>query len=252
MKVSSKGRLTSLLLMGIVFGCCIAFGQEAEAAEAVVEQQSAMAEIWEILYGGSIVNLLIWIGIFATSFMTVIFAVNSFINVKAERIMPHVVIDGVQDALQQGDLDAVIATCDTNPSPLSSILRVAFNNIEDGYDVVQQAVASATDLESEKIMQKVNHLNVCGQIAPMLGLLGTVVGMVMAFAGLASASGAAKTKVLARSISTALWTTCVGLLISVPALLFFTYFKNNATRLLLESEAKVLDLIKVLRNVEVE
>ena len=159
------------------------------------------------------------------------------------------VIDGVQDALQQGDLDAVIATCDTNPSPLSSILRVAFNNIEDGYDVVQQAVASATDLESEKIMQKVNHLNVCGQIAPMLGLLGTVVGMVMAFAGLASASGAAKTKVLARSISTALWTTCVGFHL---CLLFFTYFKNNATRLLLESEAKVLDLIKVLRNVEVE
>ena len=46
-------------------------------------------------------------------------------------------------------------------------------------------------------------------------------------------------------------TTCVGLLISVPALLFFTYFKNTATRLLLESESKVLELIKVLRNVEV-
>jgi biopolymer transport protein ExbB len=101
-------------------------------------------------------------------------------------------------------------------------------------------------------MQKVNRLNVCGQIAPMLGLMGTVTGMVSAFAGLATTTGAAKSKVLAQSISTALWTTCVGLLISVPALLFYTYFKNNATRLLLESEAKVLDLIKVLRNVEVE
>ena len=121
-----------------------------------------------------------------------------------------------------------------------------------GYDVVQQAVSSATDLESEKLMQKVNRLNVCGQIAPMLGLMGTVTGMVSAFAGLATTTGAAKSKVLAQSISTALWTTCVGLLISVPALLFYTYFKNNATRLLLESEAKVLDLIKVLRNVEVE
>ena len=166
--------------------------------------------------------------------------------------MPNAVITGVQDALSQGDLDAAVNTCDANPSTLSSILRTAFNNIEDGYDVVQQAVSSATDLESEKLMQKVNRLNVCGQIAPMLGLMGTVTGMVSAFAGLATTTGAAKSKVLAQSISTALWTTCVGLLISVPALLFYTYFKNNATRLLLESEAKVLDLIKVLRNVEVE
>jgi biopolymer transport protein ExbB len=82
--------------------------------------------------------------------------------------------------------------------------------------------------------------------------MGTVTGMVMAFAGLASATGATKAKVLAMSISTALWTTCVGLIIAVPALLFFTYHKNVATRLLLETEATTLDLIKVLRNAQVE
>ena len=246
-----KKTVTMLLFLA----CCMAFAQDAnpEAAEAAAEtvEQSSGSALWNVLYGGSIVNLIIWLGLFATSFTTIIFAVNAFFLVKEDKLMPNAVITGVQDALSKGDLDAAVNTCDANPSTLSSILRTAFNNIEDGYDVVQQAVSSATDLESEKLMQKVNRLNVCGQIAPMLGLMGTVTGMVSAFAGLATTTGAAKSKVLAQSISTALWTTCVGLLISVPALLFYTYFKNNATRLLLESEAKVLDLIKVLRNVEV-
>ena len=54
-------------------------------------------------------------------------------------------------------------------SALSNILRTAFENINDGYEVVQQAVSSSTDLETEKLMQRVNMLNICGQIAPMLG-----------------------------------------------------------------------------------
>lgn len=240
-----------LASMGYAQDAAAAAAPAAEAAPAE-ETRSFGTALWEILYGGSIINLLIWCGIFATSVLMIIFAVNAFMTVQQEKLMPTAVVNGVSVALGNGDLGAALQTCDMYPSPLSTILRAGFSNIEDGYEVVQQAVSQATDLESEKLMQKVNQLNVCGQIAPMLGLMGTVVGMVLAFAGLASATGAAKTKVLANAISTALWTTCVGLLISVPALLFFTYFKNTATRLLLESEAKVLELIKVLRNVEVE
>ena len=76
--------------------------------------------------------------------------------------------------------------------------------------------------------------------------------MVKAFSTLSSATGAAKAALLAQSISTALWTTAIGLLIAVPALLAYTLVKNHATRILLEVEASVLDLIKVLRNAEVE
>ena len=246
--------VTFVMMLAVVFAASTGLAQEAAAAAAAAPaaaEQSFGSALWDILYGGSIVNLIIWLGLFATSIMMIIFVVNAFMAVKAERLMPSTVINGVSQALSEGDLEKALQTCDMYPSQLSTIVRAGFNNIEDGYEVVQQAVSQATDLEAEKLMQKVNQLNTCGQIAPMLGLMGTVVGMVMAFAGLASATGAAKTKVLAQSISTALWTTCVGLLISVPALLFFTYFKNTATRLLLESESKVLELIKVLRNVEV-
>lgn len=239
-----------VLCLGLLCGGMV-LAQEA-GADLPVEAVSSGPTLWDVLYGGSIVNLLIWIGLFGTSFVMVWLAIDGFLIVKKEKLIPANVVTGVRDALSQGDLGTAIATCDANPGALSNILRAGFDNINDGYEVVQQAVSSSADLESEKLMQRVNYLNICGQIAPMLGLMGTVTGMVAAFAGLASATGAAKAKLLAQSISTALWTTCIGLIIAVPALLFFTYYKNLATRLLLETEATVLDLIKVLRNAEVE
>jgi len=163
------------------------------------------------------------------------------------------VVDGVRVALSEGDLQAALDACEANPGPVSRILLAGFGNISEGYEVIQESVSSAAELESEQLMQRVSYLNLCGQIAPILGLMGTVIGMVFAFGTLGQGvQGAAKAQMLAQNISTAPWTTCVGLLISVPALLSFTLILNYATRLILESEMTVLDLIKVLRNAEVE
>ncbi len=241
----------SLLLGGMLFA-----QEEGAAAEGAAETAQGTVvqgtSFWDIIYGGSFVNLLIWVMIFATSFATVWLIIDSVIAVKREKLLPGGVVEGVRQAMSEGDLGAALETCEANPGPLSTILMAGFANIAEGYEVIQEAVASSTEMESEKLLQRVNYLNLCGQIAPMLGLMGTVTGMVAAFSSLASATGAAKAQLLAQSISTALWTTCVGLLVSVPALVSFTLIRNNATRILLESEAIVLDLIKVLRNAEIE
>jgi len=100
-------------------------------------------------------------------------------------------------------------------------------------------------------MQRVNYLNLCGAIAPMLGLMGTVTGMVDAFANLGQMQGAAKQAALAINISQALYTTAVGLVISIPAVLGFTFIRNHANRIILSMESLTYDLIKVLRGAEV-
>lgn len=223
----------------------------AEAAEEAEEEQQATG-LGDILYGGSIINLIVWILIFTTSAATVALIAISLMNIQRDKLMPDELVDGVRNSLDEGDLNAAMETCEANPGPLSSILMVGFANITEGYEVIQEAVASSAEMENEKLMQQVNYLNLCGQIAPMLGLLGTVLGMVRAFAGLAQATGAAKSAALASAISTALWTTAVGLLIAVPAIVGYTLIRNYATRLILEIEATVLDLIKVLRGAEVE
>jgi len=256
--------LAGLLLVSVVsVGGARLYAQaeaEAEAPAPVAEQAEPGSGdtatrgpgFWDIVYGNSAVNLLIWLMIFGTSFATVWFIIDGVITIKREKLLPPDVVEGVREALTEGDLGLALETCEANPGPMSTILVSGFSNISEGYEVVQEAVASSADMENEKLMQRVNYLNLCGQIAPMLGLMGTVTGMVGAFAGLAQQTGQARAAILAMKISTALWTTAVGLLVSVPALLAFTLIRNYATRLILESEATVLDLIKVLRNAEIE
>jgi biopolymer transport protein ExbB len=226
----------------------------AEAADddATTDGGGSQTSLGEILYGGSIVNLIVWILIFITSAATLALIVITLMNIKRDKLMPEELVEGVRASLDEGDLNAAMETCEANPGPLSSILMIGFANITEGYEVIQEAVGSAAEMENEKLMQQVNYLNLCGQIAPMLGLLGTVLGMVRAFGALGGATGAAKASMLASSISTALWTTAVGLLIAVPAIIGFALIRNYATRIILEIEATVLDLIKVLRGAEVE
>ena len=80
------------------------------------------------------------------------------------------------------------------------------------------------------MLRQINSLSLCGNIAPMLGLLGTVTGMVDAFMGLGTAMGPEKASILAISISQALYTTAAGLLIAVPAITFSVIFRNILRR----------------------
>lgn len=247
-------RIAAFSSFALVQATVLAEVPAEEGGDAAVEGATSTAPTFmQIVYNGSFVNLGIWLMIAATSFATLWFIVDGLIKIRRDKLLPAEVVEGVRDALSEGDLQAALDTCEANPGPVSRILLAGFGNISEGYEVIQESVGSAAELESEQLMQRVSYLNLCGQIAPMLGLMGTVVGMVFAFGTLGEGmQGALKTQMLARNISTALWTTCIGLLISVPALLSFTLIRNYATRLILESEATVLDLIKVLRNAEVE
>lgn len=206
----------------------------------------------DIVFKGSFVDTCIWLTIFAVSIATLAFIIQGIINIKHEKMLPEHLIEGIRESLSAGDLGTAIATCEANPGALSNILMAGFNNITEGFEVIQDAISASADMETEKVMQQVNYLNICGQIAPMLGLMGTVTGMVGAFSALAGATGAAKATLLAAKISGALWTTCAGLIIAVPALLGYTLIKNNATRIILETEGVVIDLVKVLRGAEVD
>ena len=234
-----------------------ASNSEAANGEAAQEGEEAAPAaggqtFFDIVFGGSAMDITVWMLIFLTSLATIALIIDSFLSIRASKIMPVELVKAVKDALAEGDLGAAIEACESTPGPLSNILLAGFNNISEGYDIILDAVSSAASIETEKLMQRVNYLNLCGQLAPMFGLMGTVTGMVAAFGGLATASGAAKAAKLAMSISGALYTTAVGLFIAIPAILGFTFIKNNASKIILTMEALTYDLIKTLKGAEVE
>jgi biopolymer transport protein ExbB len=205
----------------------------------------------DIILNSGFIGILIWLMLFASSAATMGLIIDACISIRGVKIMPPELVNAVRNSLNEGDLGAALEACEATPGPLASILLAGFNNVSEGFEVVMDSVSSAADIESEKLMQRVNYLNLCGQIAPMLGLMGTVTGMVDAFAGLATKSGAEKASALALAISQALYTTAVGLLISVPAILAFTFVRNNANKIILSMEVLTYDLVKVLRGAEV-
>ena len=248
MSVRIKRMWIALIAFVSVFGGSLS----VLAQEGGEKAAPAAPGFMKIVFGGGPVDIAIWMMLFAASAATLAFIIDAMISIKRDKLIPEDLVEGVRESLNEGDLNSAIAACEENPSPLSNILMVGFSNITEGFEVIQDSISAAAEYESEKLLQKVNYLNMLGQIAPMLGLLGTVTGMVSAFGGMGTATGSQKAAMLALAIAGALWTTCAGLLISVPALLSYTLTRNNAIRIILESESTVIDLIKTLRNAEVD
>ncbi|MDF3129610.1 MotA/TolQ/ExbB proton channel family protein [Kiritimatiellaeota bacterium B1221] len=225
-----------------------AFAQEA--GQMTVTKDASSPSFLNVITAGGALGIILWLAIFFTSIACVALIVDAFLTVRATKVMPPSLVENVQTAMEQGDVMKALQHCEEEPCPVSNILSAGFSNVEEGFDTIQDAVSVAAAMEEERLMQRVNYLNVVGNLAPMLGLLGTVQGMISAFAGLANA-GAAGGGALALSISQALWTTAFGLFVAIPALAFFYYFRNRASTIIITMEMHTLEEIKILRNVEV-
>lgn len=226
-------------------------GLELDAEAAAVEADSGSSGFLAVLGSGGWLGILLWASIFGCSIAGVALIVDSFLTIQQKKLSPQTLADKVQEAMEQGDVMKALNHCEEEPGPLANVLAAGFSNVEEGFEAVQEAIVVTADVESERLLQRVNYLNVVGNLSPMLGLLGTVQGMIMAFATLGTASGAAKQSLLAVNISQALYTTAAGLTVAIPAVAFFFFFRNRATNIILGMEALTLDLIKALRNVEV-
>ncbi len=218
-------------------------------AVPVAESSDSSGGFISVVLGGGPLGILLWLALFGAGGLSVYFVVDCKITVRDSRIMPETLINSVTEAMGEGDLLKAIQYCENEPGAMSNILIAGFSHVEEGYDIIQESVAMAADIETERLMQKITWLSVVGNIAPMLGLLGTVQGMIAAFSSLGE--GAPDVGVLAMNISQALYTTAGGLTIAVPCVAFYYVFRNTANKIILRMEAMTMEMIKDLRNVEV-
>jgi biopolymer transport protein ExbB len=224
---------------------------KGDAAPAHGDDHAKMNFVTIILKSGWF-GVLVWLALIGCSIISVALTVDSFLSIRPKRISPQSLVDKVRAAMEQGDVMKAMKHCEEDPGPLSNILLAGFSNVKEGFEVIQDSISVAADLESEKMLQRVTYLSVISNTTPMLGLIGTVQGMIFAFFTLGTQqAGAAQQAMLAVNISHGLWATAIGLGTAVPATIFFYFFKNKAMRLILTMEALTLDLVKTLRNVEV-
>jgi biopolymer transport protein ExbB len=224
----------------------------APSMPATGHQAGSNLGIGTVIMASGGVGIMIWIFLFGNMAAMFYFIADCGMKIRATKIMPPSLVQNVTQAMAEGDVLKALKHCEVEPGPLSNVLTAGFANVEEGFETIQDMVGAAAEMESEKLLQRVTYLNVVSNMGPLLGLLGTVHGMIYAFATLATTTaGAAQQSMLAINIAESLYCTAAGLIVAIPALAAFYYFKNLATRIILGMEALTLDLIKSLRNVEV-
>lgn len=160
--------------------------------------------------------------------------VEHIISIRSNSLMPPGLAEEVHSLVAQQQYRSADSVCKSRPSFLSYILSAGLAEVQMGYGPVEKAMEDAAMQQSARLNRKIEYLSVIGTLSPMLGLLGTVWGMILAFSEFAAKANPDVAE-LAPGISKALITTLFGLSVTVPALASFAFFRNRIDELVAQS-----------------
>ena len=208
----------------------------AAPQEGVVESSGeASRSFLEIIFSGGIVGALLVLALLALSIAAAYLIFDQIMTIRRRDLMPDGLGEQVRQALKSGQVAEAKQLCNQQPCLLSFILLHGISELEFGWSAVEKSLEDALAEQSARLLRKVEYLSVIGNIAPMVGLLGTVVGMIFAFQQVATTQGEASAPQLAEGIYQALVTTVGGLLVAIPALGAFAIFRNRIDQFVAEA-----------------
>ncbi len=202
------------------------------AAIACAEEAAAVARttLFSYIQDGGFIGLIILL----CSIVGVSLAITFAFQIRRDTLIPPEVLEQVEGLFEDEEYEEAFHVCEATPSFLSAILMSALAKVDGGYDKMQRAMSETGELETTKLHQKIGYLGVIASIAPLLGLFGTVAGMIQTFNVIAASEVTPKPADLAEGISMALVTTYMGLLVAIPMTVLFVVFKNRVVNVVLE------------------
>jgi biopolymer transport protein ExbB len=203
---------------------------EAPAEDANVAKAGQELDLRTLFRAGGVIGMII----IALSVAMVALIVEHLLSIRRSALMPNGLAEEVHRLILQGQFREAEEVCQHNPSFLGHVLSCGINEAELDYSAVEKSMEDAATEQAARLFRKIEFLNVIGTLAPMLGLTGTVWGMILAFHTFTLSSNPQVSE-LAPQISTALVTTLLGLMVAVPALGAFAMFRNRIDELVAES-----------------
>ncbi|PLW82193.1 biopolymer transporter ExbB [Kineobactrum sediminis] len=192
--------------------------------------------------GGWLMVLIIF-----SSILALAICIERLYTLNSKKISPPHLLATVWKQRKAGELDAAALRNLRQSSPLGTILAAGLANANHGRDVMKESIQEAASHVVHDLERYLNSLGTIAAVAPLLGLLGTVVGMIKVFAEIMS-QGTGNASALAGGISEALITTAAGLAVAIPALVMHRYFVGRIDTVVVSLEQETIKLVDALHN----
>jgi biopolymer transport protein ExbB len=203
-------------------------GVADDGEESAPAEKSYLAWIYEALGAG---YMIIFLGL---SFTLVALFVMNLLTARRDNVCPMHLVETFEGHLNEKRYQEAYELAKADESFLGQVLSAGLAKLSAGYSPAIEAMQEVGEEENMKLEHRLSYMALIGTISPMVGLFGTVHGMISSFQVIATSPSTPKPSELAMGISTALFTTLIGLAIAIPAIAAFNILKNRVARLVLE------------------
>ena len=246
MRKAEFRRYLPFLLLGVAFLLTTATGLCQDDA-APAESKTLFQTIW----GGNWLIKMVWLAIVGASVTMVTFIVQGLLTLRRDKLAPPALVESLRQTIDAGNYQEAWEICNANKTYLGNVLKAAIGRVGRGNSAVEEAIIEHGLREATLLRTRNSYLSVIGVISPMIGLLGTVIGMIGAFSVLGSA-GIGDPRALASKIGEVLFATASGLFIAIPAFIFYYVFRNMATAVVVHADDVVHELVQDVPYTELE
>ena len=215
--------------------------------EGVVSEEKTLSVIDLIVNGGTGSILIISV-LFVMLFVALYIYFERIFAIKAASKIDSNFMNQIRDHVTNGKLDAAKILCAQTDSPVARLTEKGISRIGKPLDDINTAIENAGTLEVYKLEKNVSVLATVAGAAPMIGLLGTVIGMILAFHQMASSGGQAEMGSLASGIYTAMTTTVAGLIVGIIAYIGYNHLVNRTDKVVHKMEANAVEFLDLLNE----
>lgn len=187
------------------------------------------------------------IPLFICSVISIAIIAERFWSLQQKRIAPTELVTQIWQWLKFDQVDQNRIKALQNNSPLGQILAAGLINRNSSRDITKESILDIGRHVTVALERNLNTLGTIAAISPLIGLLGTVIGMIKVFAVI-TAEGVGNPETLAGGISEALITTATGLVVAIPSLIFYRYFRGKINKLVVGMEEQAMQLIEILHG----
>ncbi len=218
----------------------------APMAMAQEESEGVKASFWDVIVQATFSTVIGGVDVFViflASIAGIALIIEHALTIRREVMLPELTVAQIKTMFDERRFREALEFCQNDPSYVANVVHAGLMEAANGYSAMEKAMGDASEENSARLFRKIEYLNLIGNICPMLGLFGTVYGMMEAFKTIAAKGGTANPADLAAGIMVALFTTFLGLFAAIPALTGYAIFRNRIDQLTIEGALVAEELL---------